>query len=409
MRGPSNEAPAPGAARVGRLEVGPSYVLPDELLVGAEPLVRNLLIGRAVCERLRRPSRRRSATCPTASAIRSSCPRSSPASGSTASSSRAAWATSSTRSGSCSGGARPTAARSARSSSCPRYSNFVVPRCRRRAGADRGDRRALRSGVAPRRRARRAAVQRRGPPPRSGATCRRCAQSSSAGCRAPASRSLATRDYVAAVDPDDLPAYTGELLGSRIQNVLRGVNSARLYLKQANERAERRLLEVETLGALRTLSTGERFPGRRLQARVARSCSSAIRTTRSAAARATRSTATCSSATSSSSGRSRTCSAERLAGSRPRADAETGVGVVNLLPYRRRGLVELPGHEPAVIELDGFSARSVALTAAAPPPGPPARRRRDRERPDQRGGGARRHPERARQADRPAVRASART
>src|SRR5436190_14679472 len=36
----------------GRLAVGPSYVLPDELLVGGESLVRNLLLGRAVCERL---------------------------------------------------------------------------------------------------------------------------------------------------------------------------------------------------------------------------------------------------------------------------------------------------------------------------------------------------------------------
>jgi mannosylglycerate hydrolase len=35
----------------GRLETGPSYVLPDEFLVGAESLVRNLLRGRAVCER----------------------------------------------------------------------------------------------------------------------------------------------------------------------------------------------------------------------------------------------------------------------------------------------------------------------------------------------------------------------
>ena len=60
--------------------------------------------------------------------------------------------------------------------------------------------------------------------------------------------------------PDELPAWTGELLGSRLQNVLRGVNSARLYLKRANERAERRLLEVETLAALRTLRTRERFP-----------------------------------------------------------------------------------------------------------------------------------------------------
>ena len=35
----------------GRLVTGPGYVLPDEFLAGQEALVRNLLIGRAVCER----------------------------------------------------------------------------------------------------------------------------------------------------------------------------------------------------------------------------------------------------------------------------------------------------------------------------------------------------------------------
>src|SRR6201987_4150949 len=35
----------------GRLEVGPSYILPDEILVGGESLVRNLLLGRRVCRR----------------------------------------------------------------------------------------------------------------------------------------------------------------------------------------------------------------------------------------------------------------------------------------------------------------------------------------------------------------------
>jgi alpha-mannosidase len=53
--------------------------------------------------------------------------------------------------------------------------------------------------------------------------------------------------------PDGLPVYEGELVGSRLQNLLRGVNSARIYLKQANERAERRLLSIETAAALRTL------------------------------------------------------------------------------------------------------------------------------------------------------------
>jgi alpha-mannosidase len=47
--------------------------------------------------------------------------------------------------------------------------------------------------------------------------------------------------------------YEGELVGSRLQNLLRGVNSARIYLKQANERAERRLLSIETAATLRTL------------------------------------------------------------------------------------------------------------------------------------------------------------
>jgi alpha-mannosidase len=54
-------------------------------------------------------------------------------------------------------------------------------------------------------------------------------------------------------EADGLPVYEGELVGSRFQNLLRGVNSARIYLKQANERAERRLLSIETAAALRTL------------------------------------------------------------------------------------------------------------------------------------------------------------
>jgi alpha-mannosidase len=54
--------------------------------------------------------------------------------------------------------------------------------------------------------------------------------------------------------------HEGELVGSRLQNVLRGVNSARIYLKQANERAERRLLSIETAAALRTLREDEPYP-----------------------------------------------------------------------------------------------------------------------------------------------------
>ena len=57
-----------------------------------------------------------------------------------------------------------------------------------------------------------------------------------------------------------LPVQEGELVGSRLQNVLRGVNSARVYLKQANERAERRLLSIETAAALRTLRGDGPYP-----------------------------------------------------------------------------------------------------------------------------------------------------
>jgi alpha-mannosidase len=59
---------------------------------------------------------------------------------------------------------------------------------------------------------------------------------------------------------ENLPVHEGELVGSRLQNVLRGVNSARIHLKQANERAERRLLSIETAAALRTLRDDAPYP-----------------------------------------------------------------------------------------------------------------------------------------------------
>jgi alpha-mannosidase len=65
--------------------------------------------------------------------------------------------------------------------------------------------------------------------------------------------------------PDGLPVHEGELVGSRLQNVLRGVNSARIYLKQANERAERRVLSIETAAALRTLREAAPYPAADLQ------------------------------------------------------------------------------------------------------------------------------------------------
>ena len=48
---PEQEGRLRALLAAGRIEVGPSYILPDELLVGSESLVRNLLLGRAVCRR----------------------------------------------------------------------------------------------------------------------------------------------------------------------------------------------------------------------------------------------------------------------------------------------------------------------------------------------------------------------
>ena len=64
---------------------------------------------------------------------------------------------------------------------------------------------------------------------------------------------------------EGLPTHEGELVGSRLQNVLRGVNSARIYLKQANERAEERLLSIETAAALRTLRESGPYPAAELR------------------------------------------------------------------------------------------------------------------------------------------------
>jgi 2-O-(6-phospho-alpha-D-mannosyl)-D-glycerate hydrolase len=48
---PENEARLRELIRAGRIEIGPSYQLPDEYLAGQEGLVRNLLAGRRDCER----------------------------------------------------------------------------------------------------------------------------------------------------------------------------------------------------------------------------------------------------------------------------------------------------------------------------------------------------------------------
>jgi mannosylglycerate hydrolase len=69
-------------------------------------------------------------------------------------------------------------------------------------------------------------------------------------------------DYTDAIkrEPGDLPVLEGELAGGARANVLRGVNSSRMPLKQANERCERALQAAETLCALATRCSDFRYP-----------------------------------------------------------------------------------------------------------------------------------------------------
>jgi mannosylglycerate hydrolase len=70
-------------------------------------------------------------------------------------------------------------------------------------------------------------------------------------------------EYARAMAAEDgrLPVFRGELAGGARMNVLRGVNSTRMYLKQANERCERELASAETLCALALLARpGVRHP-----------------------------------------------------------------------------------------------------------------------------------------------------
>jgi mannosylglycerate hydrolase len=62
-------------------------------------------------------------------------------------------------------------------------------------------------------------------------------------------------DYVTALDPqlDALPVLTGELRSGRDDNILRGIDSVRMPLKQANERASLALLAAESVAALAQL------------------------------------------------------------------------------------------------------------------------------------------------------------
>src|SRR5437899_6975966 len=147
---------------------------------------------------------------------------------------------------------------------------------------------------------------------------------------------------------DELPVYEGELVGSRLQNVLRGVNSARIYLKQANEAAERRLLAVETIAAVRALH-GAHFPAADL--RIA--WRDLLRN------HPHDSICGCS---CDEVDRDILVRYEHL-GRTIDALEHGGPALVNSLPYRRARLVQIGGRE-GVVELAGFAGRPVDLQPA---------------------------------------------
>ena len=360
---PDSETRLRALINTGRLEVGPSYILPDELLVGAEPLVRNLLIGRAVCRRFgAEPSP--VGYMPDAFGHPLQLPQILAGFGIDSFIFSRGLGDELDELGVVFRWRSPDGSEVRAFQQLPSYSNFNVPGDGAQARIE-----YIAEWFGP-------ALRRAGVGEVllcDGEDHRRIRRDLPALCSVlerqfPGTRFTIARftDYVTAVTADNLPAHTGELVGSRLQNVLRGVNSARLYLKRANERAERRLLEVETLGALQTLQTHQRFPVAdfRLAWRELLKCHPHD------------SICGCSCDEVHRDMLVRYEQLERTVAHLERralaalAVGGDGPGVVNLLPYRRRGLVDLAGHEPSVIELDGFSAGTVHLTPT--PPGEPS-------------------------------------
>jgi mannosylglycerate hydrolase len=192
-----------------------------------------------------------------------------------------------------------------------------------------------------------------------------------------------------------VPAFEGELAGGARANVLRGVNSTRMYLKQANERCERELASAETLCALALLTRrGFRHPRGELRLawrellrnqphdsicgcsvdEVHDDMGQRFRTASQIARRVA--DMALHALGGSLPGGDNELEPQLLEGAyrwayRPspggpvRIDALTGsASFVNTLPFARRRLValELPGRRACFeLELDGFSAATVSL------------------------------------------------
>jgi 2-O-(6-phospho-alpha-D-mannosyl)-D-glycerate hydrolase len=357
---PENEGRLRALLSSGRLEVGPSYVLPDEFLVGAEPLVRNLLMGRAVCERFGgKPSS--VGYLPDSFGHPAQMPQLLEGFGIRNFIFSRGLGDQIDEVGVIFRWRSPDGSEVLAFQQLPHYANFADL-----SGVEDAERRVRdivgrfgseleRAGVDD-------VLLSNGSDhrPVNPELPRLCAELEH---RFPGSefRIVTYYDYVRAVGPVEVPAWTGELLGSRLQNVLRGVNSARLYIKQANERAEQRLLAVETLAALRALRD-RTFPGAdfRLAWRDLLRCHphdticgcSCDEVHRDALVRYE--------------SLDRTLSVLQSRALQGVAGEDGGLGVFNPLPYRRRGVVEPAGAEPVLVELEGFAARTFEVVPARP-------------------------------------------
>ena len=361
---PENETRLCALIAAGRLETGPSYVLPDEFLVGGEALVRNLLIGRQVCERF-------GATpapvgyMPDSFGHPMQLPQILAGFGIKTFIFSRGMGDQLDDVGLIFRWRAPDGSEVLAFHQLADYGNFAAV-----DGIDDADRRA------------RAIAERFGPllekagvddvllcngtdhlpiQPEVPALCTELEQ------RNPGSTfTIGTyAGYVQQATPESpAPTWSGELVGSRMHNVLRGVNSARLYLKRANERAERRLLSVETLAALSALQTKAAFPVSdfRLAWRELLKCQphdsicgcSCDEVHRDMMVRYEQLHRMLD-----------VLQARALAPYAQQGERDR-VGVINPLPYRRTALVKAPGHAPALVELDGFAAANVELEPERP-------------------------------------------
>jgi alpha-mannosidase len=355
---PEHEQRLRSLIEAGRIEVGPSYVLPDEFLVGGEPLVRNLLIGRAVCERFGgRPSP--AGYLPDSFGHPMQLPQILAGFGIDSFLFSRGLGDELEELGVAFHWVAPDGSSVRALQLLGDYSNFAAV-----GDADEGETRVRgideRFGWALERAAARDVLLCNGTDhthvqPAMPSICDELER------RIPGSSFEIARygDYVAGLRSGELPSWSGELLGSRLWNVLRGVNSARLYLKQANERAERGLLATETLAALCALRAGTRFPvedftlaWRELlkcqphDSICGCSCDEVHRDMLVRYASLTR-------------------TLDWLAGrALDGLERSSGRGLVNTLPFARRGVVRLDGCEPMVVALEGFEARTFEPSAS---------------------------------------------